>query len=136
VPALERLRGLRVVAHPAALDSARWSGGRPHIGKPVGAVTVLRFSPDEAFAVGARDVDIDDENALVFDEAGFVGAWCDEEELWPHIEWAEPVAWPVLSQGSIAGVPAKLWQSPDDDAQLITAAPYAHELASRLGWDR
>ena len=55
MPALDRLHGLRVVADPAALDAARWhaAGDAP--------VTVLRLAPDDAFAIGADTVDIDNE---------------------------------------------------------------------------
>jgi hypothetical protein len=125
VPALERLRGLRVVAEAAALDGATWHGDD---------VTVLRFAPDDALGVGAGSVDIDDELAIVEDEAGFVGAWLDPADIEPHTEWPLPAERPALAQGSIAGVPAKLWLPGDGDALLLTAAAYAHELAGRLGW--
>jgi hypothetical protein len=135
VPALERLNGLRVVADPGALDAARWSGALTPAGAPVGEITVLRFSSDEAFAIGARHVDIDDADALVVEEAGFVGAWCDLDELWPHLEWPAPDSGPALAQGSIAGVPAKIWSPDDEDyVLLLTAAAYAYELEVRLGW--
>ena len=137
MPAFERMRGLRVVAEPAALDAARWSGDRTHTGVHAGEVTVLRFAPDEAFAIGARHVDIDDEHAIIDDECGFVGAWCSPAEsgdLEAHIEW--PLAdFGVLAQGSIAGVPAKvLWPRDQERFLVLTAAPYARELEVRLGW--
>jgi hypothetical protein len=125
VPALERLRGVRVVAAPASLDRATWHGDD---------ITVLRFAPDDAFAIDATAVDIDDEQAIVEDEVGFVGAWLDPDVIEPHVEWSLPAARPALAQGSIAGVPAKLWLPADGDALLLTAAAYAHELAGRLGW--
>jgi hypothetical protein len=124
VPALERLRGLRVIADPAALDAARWSGDD---------VTVLRSAPDEAFGLGSHRVEIDDEHAIVADEAGFVGARCALGEVRDHIEWPLPPARPTLAQGSIAGVPARLWLT-DDEALLVVHAAYADELAERLGW--
>ena len=127
MPALDRLRGVRVVAQPASLDGATWTGD---------AVTVLRFAPDDAFAVGATAVDVDDEHAIVEDEIGFVGAWLDPADIEPHTEWPFPTARPALAQGSIAGVPAKLWLPEEGEALLLTAAAYAHELASRLGWHR
>ena len=70
MPGLDRLRGVRVVADPAALDRAAWAGDD---------VTVLRLAPDDAFAIGATSVTIDDEDAIVEDEDGFVGVW-----LHPH----------------------------------------------------
>jgi len=125
VPALDRLRGLRVVADPAALDRATWSGG---------AVTVLRFAPDDAFAIGASSVEIDDEHAIIEDERGFVGGWCPLDDVLPHVEWSPPTERPALTQGSIAGVPAKLWLPDDGDALVVTAAAHADVLAERLGW--
>lgn len=124
MPALEPLRGLRVVAVAEALDGARWTGD---------TVTVLRFAPDEALAVGATAVDIDDEHAIIEPESGFVGGWVDLADVSPHIEWPIPTDRPVLAQGSIAGVPAKLWLPTDDGtAFLVVAAAYADELHERL----
>jgi hypothetical protein len=124
VPALDRLRGVRVVADPASLDRATWRGDD---------VMVLRFAPDDAFAIDATAVDIDDEHAIVEDEVGFVGAWLDPDVIEGHIEWFLPTVRPALAQGSIAGVPAKLWLPAEGDALLLTAAAYADELAGRLG---
>jgi hypothetical protein len=120
----ERLRGLRVVADPAALDRARWSGDH---------VTVLRIAPDDAFAIDAIDVDIDDAHAIVEPEIGFSGAWVELDAVRRHAEWAMPADRPALAQGNVATVPAKVWL-PDAGGTvlLITAAAYADELAGRL----
>jgi hypothetical protein len=124
VPALDRLRGVRVVADPASLDRATWRGDD---------VTVLRFAPDDAFGVAATGIEIDDEHAIIEDEMGFVGAWLDPADVEPHLEWSLPPARPALAQGSIAGVPAKLWLPADGGALLLTAAAYGDELSRRLG---
>ena len=124
MPALDRLRGVRVVADPASLDRASWRGDD---------VTVLRLAPDDAFGVGATAVDIDDEHAIVEEEVGFVGAWLDPDDVEPHLEWSLPTERPALAQGSIAGVPAKLWLPANGDALLLTAAAYADEVTRRLG---
>ena len=121
--ALELLHGLRVVADPAALDAARWQGSD---------VVVLRFAPDDAFGLGAHGVEIEDEHAIVEPDAGYVGAWLSINEVLPHIEWSLPAGRPVLAQGAIAKVPAKLWLAGDGDALLVAAAAYANELAERL----
>ncbi|MEA2672910.1 MAG: hypothetical protein QOI92_102 [Chloroflexota bacterium] len=121
--AFEPLRGLRVVADPAALDTARWQGDD---------ISVLRFAPDDAFAIGAHSVELDDADAIIELEAGYVGAWLPLEEVLPHIEWTLRAERPALAQGSIANVPAKLWLPDDGDALLITAAAYADELAGRV----
>jgi hypothetical protein len=124
VPALESLRGLRVVADPAALDGARWRGSD---------VTVLRFAPDDAFAIGPESVELDDHDAIIESEVGFVGLRVPVSELLAHIEWPLPAGRPTLAQGSIANVPSKLWLADDDgDALLLTAAAYADDLTSRL----
>jgi hypothetical protein len=131
VLALEPLHGLRVVADPAALDRVSWRGDLD--------VTVLRLAPDEALAIGARSVEIDDAHAIVEEEAGFVGVWLTAEEfeasVLPRIEWPLPAddERPAVAQGSIAGVPAKLWLRTTGGALLVTQAAYANELAGRLG---
>jgi hypothetical protein len=124
VPALDRLHGLRVVADPAALDAARWHGPAD--------VTVLRLAPDDAFAIGAESVEVDDEHAIVESEPGFAGAWLPLETVAHHLEWSLPRERPALAQGAVAQVPARVWLPDDGDALLITAAAYADELASRL----
>jgi hypothetical protein len=138
---LERLAGLRVVADPAALHSAGWQGQD---------VTVLRFAPDDAFGLGALTVTLDDEHAIVEAEVGYVGVWLPLDQVLPHLEWPLPSARPVLAQGAVAGVPAKVWLPGRDagrdvrgegqgagrgagDVLLLTAAAYAAELAERLG---
>jgi hypothetical protein len=123
VPALDRLVGLRVVADPAALDAARWHGDD---------ITVLRLAPDDAFAIGATGVDVDDEHAIIESEPGFAGAWLPLEAVAHHIEWSVPTERPALAQGAVANVPARLWLPDDGEALLLTAAAYADELASRL----
>lgn len=125
MPVLEPLLGGRVVADPAALDGARWKGD------PL----VLRLAPDEAFAIGVAGATVDDPDAILEPEAGFVGAWLTTEDVLrlvvPHVEWPLPETRPVLVQGTIAGVPAKLWLE-DDRALLLTLAAYGHELEDRL----
>jgi hypothetical protein len=128
VRVLERVRGLRVVAEPAALDGARWT---TDVDTPA---TVLRFAPDEAFAIGATSVDVDDEHAIVVDERGLVFARCALSEIADHLEWSPPTERPVFTQGAVAGVPVKVWLLDDEHAVLYAPAAYAHELATRLGW--
>lgn len=126
---LEPLHGLRVVADPAALDAARWVGAD---------VTVLRFAPDDALAIGATGVDLADADAIVEPEAGFAGAWLALDDVARHIEWPLPPERPALAQGAVAGVPAKVFL-PDGtgagrvgDVLLLTATAYADELTDRL----
>ncbi len=128
MPALEPLLGIRVVATPAALDGARWHDDD---------VTVLRFAPDDALGLGARSVEIDDPDAIIEHETGFVGAWVDLDRIDDHIEWSiPPLRDRTLAQGSIAGVPAKLWLPGDSAALLVVHAAYADDLRDRIGWLR
>jgi hypothetical protein len=123
VLALEPLRGLRVIASPDALDGARWTG----------SVMVLRFAPDEALAIGAITVDIDDSDAIVERETGFVGARltaADLERLVAHMDWPLPTEPGALAQGKIAGVPAKVLVG--EPSLLLMQASYADDLVSRL----
>jgi hypothetical protein len=130
VPALDRLRGTRVVADPAAIDALL-------AGLPV-ATVVIRPAPDDAFldGVAVEDVHVADPHAIVEREPGFVGAWCTLDDLRPHLEWSPPSARPALAQGSVAGVPAKLWIVDDERVFLVTAAAHADVLAERLRWTR
>ena len=130
----EVLVGPRVVADPDALDRATWHGD--------GLVVVLRLAPDDAFGIGADDVNVDDEHAIVVREDGFVGRLFTprafEREVMPHIEWSIPSGRPALAQGAVAGVPAKVWFTNEaggaggGGALVITWAAYADELAQRL----
>ena len=70
-PRLSRSPGCASSATPAALDGARWSATASH---------VLRIAPDEVLAIGATGVEIDDPDAIVEPEPGFVGARLDAAE--------------------------------------------------------
>jgi hypothetical protein len=121
---LEPLRGLRVVAAPAALDGARW----------IGEVTLLRLAPDEVLAIDATGVVLDDPDAIVEPDAGFVGAVLTPDVLAAvvaHVDWELPTESGALAQGKVAGVPAKVLMAAVP--VLVTQAAYADELRSRIG---
>lgn len=126
MPVLEPVDAWRVVASPAAIESARWSGDD---------VDVLRIAPDEALGLGATGVELSGEpDAIVEPEAGYSVAILDQlEELTvrEHIEWDLDAA-EGLAQGKVAGVPAKLRIG--DPTLLIVQTAYADELRGRLGW--
>jgi hypothetical protein len=127
VLAPEPLAGMRVVAEPSALDAARWSGDGP--------ISVVRIAPDEAFAIGATRVEVDDAHAIVEPEPGFSGAHLDSaglESVLAHVEFALPAERPTLAQGKVAGVPAKLLLD-EDGALLVIQTAYAADLEARLG---
>ena len=123
--ALETIRGVRIVADPAGIDRIRVIAG----------TVVLRFATDDALDLVDGPLESVEIDAIMAEESGFVGCWLTPAEvasrLVPHIEWPLPKARPVLAQGLIAGVPAKLWLA-TDRALLLCAAPYAHDLAERL----
>ena len=124
MPALEPLRGIRVVADPAAIDAL--------VGALPARTTAVRFAPDEVLVLGVASVNLDDSSAIVEDETGYVALTVERAVAERHIEWALPAVGAV-GQGSIAGVPAKITWLPDGRAWIVTQAAYAHELASRLG---
>jgi hypothetical protein len=126
VPALEPLHGLRVVADPGAIDRAVWAGD---------SVTVLRIAPDEALGIGATAVEVDDADAIVERDAGFVGVHLDSDDLArlaAHIDWPLTDQPGAHGQGKVAGVPVKLLAG--KPTLLVVQAAYAHDLADRLGW--
>lgn len=127
--ALGPLSGIRVIADPSAIDALA--------GLLRGSQTVLRFAPDDVFVLDAGGIGVEDPHAIVEDEHGFVGGWCAIDDIQPHLEWSLPTERPALAQGSIAGVPAKVYLPGDGrDALVVTAAAYAATLAERLGWSR
>ena len=121
------LHGWRIIADPAALDSAPWPSD----------AHVVRISPDDAFVIGATEPTVPaDPHAIVTPENGFAGAALSAERTahiaLHHIEWQIPVTRPALAQGQIAGVPSKLVLHADGSALLLVACAARHELEDRL----
>jgi len=126
VPELEPVEAWRVVAAPAAIDAARWSGE---------LVDVIRIAPDEALGIGATGATVDDPDAIVEPEAGYVVALLSRDDLAAltgHVDWPIPTEAGALAQGKIGGVPAKLLVG--DPSLVVSNAAHADELARRLGW--
>lgn len=129
-----RAPGIRVVATPEAIDGAAWhdDGPGPEEFEPL----VLRFAPDEALAVGATGVELDDPHAIVVEEAGFVALMYPADEfidhVVPHIEWPPLETRPAFSQGLIAGVPAKMYLDVTGSAVILVQDAYQDELVDRL----
>ena len=125
--ALNRLKGTRIVATPAALDNARW---------PSDALA-LRLAADEVFVTTAVAASaVADPHAIVAPDGGFVGAWLPLADaldvLERTCEWEPPHARPVFAQGMVAGLPVKLWFEAER-VLFVVAAPYATDLAERIG---
>ncbi len=126
MPGLEPLVGLRVVADAGALDRARWSGDGP--------ITVVRIAPDEAFAIGATAVEVGDADAIVEPEFGFSAVSLDDaglDRVLAHVEFHVPSERPMLVQGKVAGVPARLLLE-GGRTLLIVQTAYGHDLETRL----
>jgi hypothetical protein len=129
-----RAPGVRVVASPEAIDAAEWqdAGPGPEQFEPL----ILRFAPDEAFAIGATGVRLDDPDAITEAEVGYVAMMFPVDEfidfVLPRIEWPVPATRPAFAQGSIAGVPAKLYIDSTGAATVFILAAYLDDLLARL----
>jgi hypothetical protein len=121
----EVLLGRRVVAVPAALDSALW---------PADSI-VLRVAPDEALVVGDGGLVVDDRHALVEEDANLAAVELPMAEagnlLARLCDWEWPIPGESLSQGLMAGIPVKIWTG-RDRVLLIFPSSYLHEVAERL----
>ena len=129
-----RAPGVRVVAAPDAVDTAQWqdAGPGPDDFEPL----VLRFAPDEAFAVGATGAHVDDADAIIEPELGYTAIMFPVDEfidvVLPRIEWPVAPTRPAFCQGSIAGVPSKLYIDTTGAATVFVAAAYLDDFLSRL----
>jgi hypothetical protein len=125
VPAAEILRGHRLVATPAAIDGAVL---------PADAV-ILRIAPDDALVVGAGPIVVTDDHAIIEPDTGWSAMRVSEERalavLVHHAAWKPPADRPVLVQGMVAGLAAKVYLD-GDRSMLIVATPFAAELEERL----
>lgn len=121
----DHVPGWRIIAEPAALDTAPWPAGSQ----------VVRISPDDVYVIGGAEPSVPaDPHAIVTPEFGFsMAAVADLAALAEeHIEWELPTDRPALVQGQIAGVPAKLVLHADGSTQLLVACAARHELEGRL----
>ena len=129
-----RAPGVRVVASPDALDAADWQDAGP--GPDEFEPLILRFAPDEAFAVGATGVHLDDPDAIVEPELGYTAIMFPVDEfidvVLPRMEWALEPTRPAFGQGSIAGVPAKLYIDSTGAATVFVMGAYLDDFLSRL----
>jgi len=129
-----RAPGVRVVATPEAIDAAAWQDAGP--GPDEFEPLILRFAPDEAFAVGATGVHLDDPEAIIEPELGYTAIMFPVDEfidvVLPRIEWPVAPTRPAFCQGSIAGVPSKLYLDTTGAATVFIAGSYVDDFLSRL----
>ncbi|MFT5241610.1 MAG: hypothetical protein ACI9OU_001301 [Candidatus Promineifilaceae bacterium] len=126
MPELSQVTVTRVVATQAALDAAQW---------PADAL-VFRTAPDELFVYPAQDqVALDDAYAIVLRDGGHAGVWLPMNDamkfLGHECEWELPGHRPAYAQGSVAGIPAKLYFE-DERVFLVVFAAYAEEFTDRM----
>ncbi len=129
MPALKRIAATRIVATPAALDTADI---------PQSSLA-LRFAADELFVTPPLQNEsvilLHDPHAIVISEGGFAGTWLPAaaaaEFLAHHCEWEMPNGRPAFAQGAVAGIPTKLWLE-DDQVLFIVPAPYAADFGERM----
>jgi glycine cleavage system aminomethyltransferase T len=122
----ETLEATRIVASPAALDSATWPA----------ETLALRVAQDELLVTGDfAALVIDDTHAIIEPEKGFSAAWMAHDEALEALSrtcaWQPPTERPAFAQGSVADIPVKLWFE-SDRVLLIVPTPYAAELEDRL----
>lgn len=123
---IQRISGTRIVAKPAAIDSATF---------PADSL-VLRFAPDEAFVTAPLAADIvDDPYAIVEPDGSFAGIWLERatalDFLQRTCEWRLPDERPAFAQGMVAGLAMKLWFE-QERVLLMVPAPFAHDLQERI----
>jgi hypothetical protein len=126
VRGLERVRVVRIVAKPSALDEADYSAG----------VIALRIAPDELLVFsGEAPKFAADPHAIVQPDDGFSAMWlplAEARELLSRVcDWELPARTPSFAQGAVAGLPVKLWFERDRVLFLVPAA-YAHDFEERI----
>lgn len=124
--ALDRLNGTRIVALPQAIDAARW---------PQGALA-LRVAADEVLVTAAVAATVvDDSHAIVEPETGFSFVWLEHvaavDFLERECDWELPDERPAFAQGSVAGLPLKIWFE-RDQVLFVVASPFVADLMERL----
>ena len=125
MPAAEILRGRRVVATPDAIDGAEL---------PADAV-LLRIAADDALVIGDGPISLPDDHAIVEPDTGWCALRVSEARalrlLAHHAAWEPLPARPVLLQGMVAGLAAKVYLD-GERSMIIVATPFAGELEERL----
>jgi len=121
---LKRTQLTRIVADPSALDQAAWHG------------IVLRVAPDEALLLSDETPDVaTDPHSIVQRDDGFSAMWLPMTEarelLAKTCDWELPAQRPAFAQGSVAGLPVKLWFE-QDRVLFLVPAPYAHDFLERV----
>lgn len=122
---LKRLTMTRIVGTAVSLDA---------LTLPDEAI-LLRIAPDEAYIYPPAEVEPADEWAIVKQDSGMAGAWIPAvviaDVLERFCEWEVPTERPVLCQGMVAGLPAKLWLEEEQTLLLVPGSLLA-EMEARI----
>ncbi len=100
--------------------------------------SVLRLAPDEALVldVSIDEIGIDDPDAIVVSETGYVGIRSDVDTvsrfLGAGADFVLVDRDPGLTQGMVAELPIKIWRV-EDRCLVMAPTPFADELAERFG---
>ena len=129
-PRLRPLEATRVAAAPAALDDLLERPPWP------GEALAFRTAPDELLLTARPDFDVPgDSHAIVERGTGFSYIWLDPADadrfLDRECDWERPGARPVLAQGTVAGIPVKLWFE-TERTLILAPAPFAAAFQRRL----
>lgn len=125
----EPLRVVRIVATPESLDRVEW---------PEGAA-VCRIASDELLLLDhdqiPASIRIDDPHAIIRSDTGWVGVTMGvaDARMWLSrtADWPPPERCPACVQGLAAGLPVKMWWTPES-VRVFVPAPYAAEFSERL----
>ena len=122
---LKRLTMTRIVGTAVSLDALTLPDD----------VIFLRLAPDEAYIYPPTKVELSDEWAIVKQDSGMAGAWMPAEMMTDLLErlceWEVPTVRPVLCQGMVAGLPAKLWVE-KERALLLVPGSLLAEMEARI----
>ena len=125
VPVVEIINGRRVVASPSAIDSGRF---------PPNAL-LLRMAPDDVLVIGDGSIELADDAAIIEADSGWCALHVSEEQateiIAHHAAWNPPIRRPVLVQGMIAGLAAKVYLD-GENSLIIVATPFGAEVEERL----
>lgn len=96
---------------------------------------VLRIAPDDALIVGDGPIDVSDPDSIIESDAGWCALKVSEERalgiLRHNAAWEPPPDRPVLAQGMVAGLAAKVYLD-GSRSMIIVPTPFAAELEERL----
>ena len=129
-PRLRSLEATRVAAAPAALDDLLERPPWP------AEALALRLAPDELLLTARQDFEVaGDPHAIVERETGFSYVWLDPADadrfLDRECDWERPSTRPALAQGTVAGIPVKLWFEAERTL-ILAPAPFAAAFQRRL----